>query len=392
MAKMKIKKTTFQIWLLITILFDFFEPLYIAKVEVFHLIAQGLTLISVVYLLYKLKCKNNQISPITKSTIPYLVFIVITTFINNNMEFSTIRVLLSILCVAISFNVFGFSKMRKALFSLFSIMITTNLMLHFFANGYIESVVGIGGWFLSGSNALIVYTFPAICVSIMSYDLKEGRIIPLLVIAECIYTSVLSDTATSIFALLVVVILWVSEKIIKKNLLNIKTGVVVIALVFILVVILRIQTKSSIISYIVVDLLQRDLDFTSRTFIWNESIKQFLNAPLFGHGFGYSFHVMVSSVGFWADHAHNQYLQQLVQGGVIQFCLFTNIFIKLIKEIKKQNNLNSITVTVPVIVLGIIFLFESYTNAVLYSLIYLFYHYCRYLRSSCNSESNAPLH
>lgn len=87
--------------------------------------------------------------------------------------------------------------MRKALFSLFSIMITTNLMLHFFANGYIESVVGIGGWFLSGSNALIVYTFPAICVSIMSYDLKEGRIIPLLVIAECIYTSVLSDTATN---------------------------------------------------------------------------------------------------------------------------------------------------------------------------------------------------
>lgn len=71
MAKMKIKKTTFQIWLLITILFDFFEPLYIAKVEVFHLIAQGLTLISVVYLLYKLKCKNNQISPITKSTIRY---------------------------------------------------------------------------------------------------------------------------------------------------------------------------------------------------------------------------------------------------------------------------------------------------------------------------------
>ena len=198
----------------------------------------------------------------------------------------------------------------------------------------------------------------------------------IITIIVSLYTAVASDTATTVFILFTLISIWLLQRAINMSLIKIRGVVAIIIFSFVLVVILQVQNNIYILRFIVEDILKRDMSFTSRTFIWKESLHQILQSPFIGHGSSYSFHVMVSHVGFWADHAHNHYLQQLIQGGIIQMVLFILIIIEMVKRMRRLPSKIVAWGTVSVLSTGVMLLFESYTNAMIYSVVYLIYSFC----------------
>lgn len=373
----KIKITSIQNWLLVLAFIAMFEPDALNKLVIIHRLCQGITILTFAWLLCECLYSHHGFDRILGITFVYGLIMIFSSITNGNLEISTIRIILAIINIVLCFEKYAFDRVRWALLYAFGLLILINLMFSCIQPGSLAYVNQISGWFLTGSNALIIYCLPACCISIASIEMGKQKLLAIAIIVMSFITVLLSETATSLFAIFILIMLWLVQKFFKFTVLNIKSTVTIIVLVFIICVVLQVQDKISIINYIIVDILQRDISFTSRTFIWRESIRLIMQSPVIGYGFSYGFHVVVGSVGFWADHAHDHYLQQFIQGGVIQFALFICIIIEMIKKMRKLSLQTIYWAICSVFVIGIVYLFESYTNPMIYSVFYLIYYNCK---------------
>jgi len=369
------EKNLKDFWFLFVFI-SFFEPNYFVYIPILHIVCQAITIFAFIYSTIICMYNHLRLNKITLYTIIYGIVILITSVIHKNLELSTVRIVISIIGLALYFYIYGFERVRKPLLLSFFCLTTLNLGLNFFKRSSIEVFAGDSGWFLTGSNALIIYILPAVCLAIVSIEKGKQKFLSIITIIVSLYTAVASDTATTVFILFTLISIWLLQRAINMSLIKIRGVVALIIFSFVLVVILQVQNNIYILRFIVEDILKRDMSFTSRTFIWKESLHQILQSPFIGHGSSYSFHVMVSHVGFWADHAHNHYLQQLIQGGIIQMVLFILIIIEMVKRMRRLPSKIVAWGTVSVLSTGVMLLFESYTNAMIYSVVYLIYSFC----------------
>lgn len=359
-------------------LMAFFEPNFFVKIHVFHLTCQVISVIAILYIGVMCYLKDGYIKKITFLTIFCGMFMMISSILNGNFEMSVFRRILAIIGVSMFFDICKFDEIRKAVLYVLFLLTSVNLILHMFTNEMVVAVLGEGEWFLTGSNALIIYCFPAVSFAIASINENRQTKLAFVTIIINMVTAFLSDTATTQFVLLMLILSWMITKYFRINIFKIKYVVGFVMVCFLLFILLQVQDKVFVVRFIIEDILKRDITFTSRTYIWTESIRQFLASPFIGHGSGnYSFHVMVNDVGFWADHAHNHFLQQLIQGGIIQFSLFIAILYEVIKYIKTVPGRFGSWCSIVFLFLGVTYLFESYTNAIMYSVFYLICSYGR---------------
>src|SRR5690606_40133643 len=86
------------------------------------------------------------------------------------------------------------------------------------------------------------------------------------------------------------------------KLFQMKTALLIIFIVFLSVVLLRLQY---LFEFFIVDILNKDITLTGRLVIWDEAIMLFSNQPFFGYG--------LSSIGWLVQgnrHAHNTILDR----------------------------------------------------------------------------------
>lgn len=115
------------------------------------------------------------------------------------------------------------------------------------------------------------------------------------------------------------------------------------------------------------------LAISGRCFVWKDAIKKFLLKPIYGYGIE---GVMIDT--FWNawtnpegfNYAHNQIVQNLLDGGIIIAILYYIMFISFIKNIKNvQNDKIKIIINIAIILYSLIMIVESTS---LYCYIYIF--------------------
>lgn len=368
-------KKTISLLCIIFVYICFFEPVYISQLFVPHLMCQLIVFGYASFLVIKLINRKKKWHKFTLLFVCYFIWIILVSLIKSNCELALIRIALASICILLNFEIRGFEYNRKVLLHVYFILLTINLLFNLLGYAYIDSVTNNGGWFLTGSNALIVYCLPATCVAYASIEVNKNKLISVFIIIISIYTAFLSETATTIFVLLLFAGIMVVQKLIHKKVINLKAGVWLIVVLFFIVVVFQIQEKIFIFRFIVQDLLGRELDFTARTYIWVESIKQFIAAPFIGNGYGYSFRVPVMANGFLADHAHNQYLQQLIQGGIVQGILFIMIIRETLRSVGRTKRIKENWCITATIIVGIMFLVEYYFTTSIFTLFAILYYY-----------------
>lgn len=130
------------------------------------------------------------------------------------------------------------------------------------------------------------------------------------------------SSATAIVGTVVMLLLFLSSQKFGKKQAS-KMALYIIILVGFLIIVLRVQY---IFSFIIEDLLNKDLTLSYRTAIWDRAFDLIANSPIIGYGSGTLDTVIVDR------HAHCYFLQIIIQSGFIGLICYINIFYRSLKS------------------------------------------------------------
>lgn len=126
-------------------------------------------------------------------------------------------------------------------------------------------------------------------------------------------------------------------------------------------------------SWIIVDLLGKDMSFTYRTDMWDAALRIISESPIFGHGFPDA-DWYIARMSSFAIGPHNMIFGILIYGGVIALVLYLSIYVyslsRLSGRIHKQDNCIFAAITM----FTFMMLMEVYSiQYILYFLILAYY-------------------
>lgn len=303
-------------------------------------------------------------------------FILLFSTILNRGELTTAimnAIQLLILCFVVNY---GFNKntsifLNSFEFFLYLLVVINFLTVLLFPNGLYEShsisFFTTNNWFLGFKNNHIVYIIPAILISsinsIYSYHHISFRTKFLFLVS--FITVLLVKSGTSIFGLSIILIFYFLIRGNKNySWFNSKSITFIFAVLFLVIVVFRLQ---NIFSFLIVDIMHKDITFTNRVYVWDYVIKFILKKPLFGYGFELDTVRYFKTLYYRSYHAHNQVYELIYKSGFLGFFVFCIIyrcsFVKLYKF-----RFNKITISILVVLLSILIM--SLTEA--FSLVYIF--------------------
>ena len=101
---------------------------------------------------------------------------------------------------------------------------------------------------------------------------------------------------------------------------------------------LMIILESPLVSYVIEDLLGKNLTLTNRTLIWGMVVDGFLNSPIIGNGVRETTSLFYISEQYTKGYmsAHNQILQSLYETGILFFVSLVPLFNELNKSLKSS--------------------------------------------------------
>lgn len=137
-----------------------------------------------------------------------------------------------------------------------------------------------------------------------------------------ILNTVLMGSATCIAGFIVFVLFLLLSRVDSK-IFNMRTAVLFVIVIYILFVLLRAQ---KLFEFFIVNVLQRDIGFSARTGIWDGAMRLVSEKPILGYG------CKTFATLFKGRHAHNMYLQIMLQSGIVGFVLFLNYVRSVIKK------------------------------------------------------------
>lgn len=133
---------------------------------------------------------------------------------------------------------------------------------------------------------------------------------------------------------------------------------------------------AEIFAPIIVDLLGKDLTFTTRTRIWVRAIELIKEKPLLGYGAlaGESVSNMFYGVPDFTT-VHNQYLGELFRGGIVLLTIFIIILVMAFRKLAKYKEINGGKImTFGLFCLLLWWMMESITSMYLILVLFICYH------------------
>lgn len=111
---------------------------------------------------------------------------------------------------------------------------------------------------------------------------------------------------------------------------NMRNYFILAFILFLMIVVFRFQ---NLFSFLIEDILHKDLTLSARTFIWDRCISSIQNHPFIGLGVQ-EYATRFNAIGIY--HAHCTFLNVLVEGGLIGFMAYLNIFRTIWNKFKKH--------------------------------------------------------
>lgn len=334
------KKLNFSIILFI-ILLPFFKTDYIVYaypklnniINIFKIISIMLILIIIL--------KSRYVSKKMILLLAFMLSIILPTIIYSGDMITATDYCISIFCLACLMDFYKKDeRFLSTLLLCFEIVIYINLITMIvkpnglYSTGTIYTGIATQNWFLGFKNTMIMTLLPAYVVSGLYKNITNRKKRYYCLNIAIFISSVLSTSSTTIVGMFVLYFfecLKLPEKYYKF--LNIANYMKTFLILFVSIVILRMQY---LFSFLLVDILHKDLTFTNRTNLWDITINQILKNPVFGHGWANDStrHLMYNSQTVIT--AHNQVLEYLYLGGFLCLIILALLYICSKREIKDK--------------------------------------------------------
>ena len=334
------------------LLFPFFKPDYYigisnTSINLVYNFWQVLANI-IIIILYLQEFKKKGISKIIKAIFVYNIIFIFSTILNDSSMLLTCVIssikMLS-LCMLIDYGIKNDCKsLLTCITALLSILVFINLVTIFmYPHGmWISPNTGYWqNWFLGYDNNHIVILLPLLIFSYVCSIYKKGKLSLLfyfiLLIVNITILKTWSATSVVGVGLFDIFILFRSKLSKLSALFHLFKYYLIL---FFSIVILRLQ---NLFSFLIVDILKKDLTFSGRTYIWDYILKLIIQNPLLGYGYQKPLVRYSISMNYPSYHAHNFILEIFYRGGILLFATFSYMIILVTKKIKqyKSNEFSS---------------------------------------------------
>lgn len=320
------------------------------------------------FMLFLLVIKKGY-SKIINYIILFSAILLFSTIFNGNDYNECIKLILTFIGLSLLID-YGFRNDTKLFLNIFELLLYVFIIVNFltiliYKNGmYLNELTLTGSnWFLGFKNNHINYIMPAILISLINtnYQYKKITIRNIILLTLGTLTIFLVNSSTAKLGVLIVILLLTGIKMIEKlKKFNIFNYTMTYILVFIGIVIVRIQ---NIFSFIIVDILKKDITLTGRVHIWDSVIENIKYKPLLGYGKAYEYTAIVSS-------AHNQFLDIAYRTGVLGLISFIMIIYMSFKEVWKYKK-EKVAIFISIIIFSYLIMMISEAYSLEY-IIYLF--------------------
>ena len=321
---LRIKKNIFKVWAIFLLVFPHINPACVQymwpRIATLYDIGR-IASMSVIVLMLLLK-RNAKLQPVVLLIILMEVWLSFTTFIHGSQ--TLLRNLISFAsAIAIPLIMYIYSdsmdELLTALFMNYEWMIYASLIsivLYFPYGMFQTGEIGRPQYFLGNENGIIFYALPALALSLIRMKKDGIKLRGLLLIIACIANEVIVWCATGIVGLFAAAVL-LFYMYVKRRQIN--YYIILFGMLFadFLISILRILDRFWLTSYFVEEILGKAVTLSGRTYIWDAAMPIIFNNWLTGCGRGN--HI---ASGIFMRHAHNQYFQILIVGGIPLLILF----------------------------------------------------------------------
>ena len=312
-------------------------------------------------IIFLLVLHNKKYSKIINYILGYFVILLISTLISKGDISNTLLGIYQniMLCLLVDY---GINKdkvlfLNALEFVLSSLVILNFLSILFFPNGMYINMSGYDeNWFLGYKNSHILYIIPLLLISFLK-DYNSKRKLgakSYLYIILSISSTVLSKNSTGLFGLFIIILFLVLKKfLINIKWFNIKNYFLLYIFLFFFIIVFRLQ---NLFSFLIVDVLQRNLTFTGRTYIWDAVLEKIKQNKFLGYG------NMTFKYNNYIYSTHNSILEITYKTGYIGLLFYFLILIKTIKEISflPQSNIKYV-ISIMLFSLFMMMLTEGYT-------------------------------
>ncbi|MBR2166587.1 MAG: O-antigen ligase family protein [Paludibacteraceae bacterium] len=134
-----------------------------------------------------------------------------------------------------------------------------------------------------------------------------------------------------------------------------------------------------LLSDFVVNVLHKDTSFSSRIYLWMNSVKLIIESPIIGYG-ARNIDWMVENVH--GSGPHNLWLMMLLEGGIVSLTLLIVLLTIIFRTLRKQRNTPANFFAVGIATLLLMSLFEAYNAIAIFFIVIIAY----YLRCINNPQ------
>lgn len=361
---MKINKNRMFDFILIALcLISCIGPSYMTKVSFFNTLFAIIKIFCTIILLLKKNLKINT------NDIVVLLFITIYSIANIYNGLGIVAVIeryLSWIVITFLIEVY-MEKDYKVFIGYTSTILSCLVIINFISIlmnpvNYYNNLTRVH--FLGFDNDNVPVLLLAVYFNIFNIMLNKKGKLAYLSIITAIISSILVWSANGIIGIsMVMLYLLIIRKIWKKGskVLNLKIYYSIALLFFVLVVLLRVQDH---LSFLIQDILNRDLTFTGRTYIWDYAIESISNNKIFGIGI-YDFALRLSRTGVY--HAHCTLLNITFEAGILGLISYFSIWIlSVVKSEKYKSNKYIYLTSYFIFIFLIITLVEFYVKDIMF--------------------------
>lgn len=350
---MKIKKKVF-LWLLLVI--PFFYPNSLAgtlMATIWHQWKTVAVLMCGVYIFQNLK-RLKYLEKVTWVIILFYIMQIIATRINKIDITYDLKMAIMMSCFVIVVSLIIYKEGNEGIlffYQLLHMLVWLNFIsvILFYGEGIVRDAYDTAVYFWSTKNHIISITLAYLVIAY--YLFNEGYIVKRKYWAGVIVSIVAvflmgSSTAIAAFFVYSVFIFCCNIRGKKERIVNMKMAVGIGILADIAIVVFRIQER---LGGVISKVFGKDTTLTGRTDLWDQALELVAINPWFGKGNSYALNQYGWLIKqYWNSGtqtledvyfvSHNQFLEIMVNGGLICLIPFIGIFYWMIRSAKRIRN------------------------------------------------------
>lgn len=303
--------------------------------QIFNILMMGITVI--LFVIYILK---GKISNIIVFELLYLVTLFLITFLKEGDIDYFLKIYLPIFGLSIYTDMLINIDVKKfakgSLYFFASIIIINFFTIIINPHGDVNN----RNFFLGYDNnfAPVIVLGCALVLFFSKFLYKrinwKATIVFICTVLSCFITTS-AGAKLAAFMLMILYLYMILGKEIKLRKFNHKLFFYISIIMFFVIIIFRMQEY---FSFLIEDILDRNLTFSGRTYIWDRCLEYISNSPFIGYGVE---DPSVRAITKLIFHAHNIYLNILLEGGLLSLGMYF-IFLKKGTEKLNGNNLGCI--------------------------------------------------